>query len=440
MAKFSRLAMGALVLRVALEPRQVWAAEDANGRALLDILIDERLYGLAGHVVWAGPSVCRVTKLTVEALMAAVYRGDDRAVGILSRSGVDLGAMTSIPHHGPLSLAICTGRGNILDILLGAGAEPSVQSLTWAVDRKESSMFRQLLDHSPSPLPTCLHFLLHMAASAGVCDCVDALLAAGCDINGEDCEGMRPLDLCPRKGKVYSLLQRQGGLHSLRYAASNNNTELLMAALWREFRAPNCPYRTCEEQQMLDWHLVAASASGSRIAVEAMLDWGADPSAMVSSPSPPKKDTSIAAETHRPHHVKVDPIPLRKFCMTALHAAACRGHSAVCHILMTDPRTQMWARTQGGPAAHHQAARLARQRLWWNPLVEGPNRSPVMLSNRGRVASELAWEAGYPKLASKLDWEMIIRKVCEDANAATISERGDALSTVAPGELAKARA
>ncbi|KAF4745940.1 hypothetical protein FOZ63_014808 [Perkinsus olseni] len=126
--------------------------------------------------------------------------------------------------------------------------------------------------------------------------------------------------------------------------------------------------------------------------------------------------------------------------MTALHAAACRGHSAVCHILMSDPRTQMWARTQGGPAAHHQAARLARQRLWWNPLVEGPNRSPVMLSNRGRVASELAWEAGYPKLASKLDWEMIIRKVCEDANAATISERGDALSTVAPSELAKARA
>ncbi|KAF4684105.1 hypothetical protein FOZ63_027110, partial [Perkinsus olseni] len=229
---------------------------------------------------------------------------------------------------------------------------------------------------------------------------------AGCDINGEDCEGMRPLDLCPRKGKVYSLLQRQD--------------------------------RTPEEQQMLDWHLVAASASGSRIAVEAMLDWGADPSAMVSSPSPPNKDTSVAAETHRPHHVKVDPIPLRKFCMTALHAAACRGHSAVCHILMGDPRTQMWARTQGGPAAHHQAARLARQRLWWNPLVEGPNRSPVMLSNRGRVASELAWEAGYPKLASKLDWEMIIRKVCEDANAATISERRDALST--PSELAKARA
>lgn len=67
MARSSRLAMGAFILRVALEPQQVTIllplplraalkvrdAGDANGRAILDILMDERLLGLAGHVVRA---------------------------------------------------------------------------------------------------------------------------------------------------------------------------------------------------------------------------------------------------------------------------------------------------------------------------------------------------------------------------------------------------
>ncbi|EER15982.1 hypothetical protein Pmar_PMAR003443 [Perkinsus marinus ATCC 50983] len=410
MARSSRLAMGAFILRVALEPQQVRDAGDANGRAILDILMDERLLGLAGHVVRAGPSVCRVTRMTTDALMTAVYKGDERAVEVLSRSGIDLGTVTTIPIEvsadgvpqqttsamDPLSLAICTRRGSIVEILLEAGSEPSAQSLAWAIDRKEPCMLRQMLRYIPSPLPSSLQFLLHMAASSGVPDCVDALLSVGCDVNGEDPEGMRPLDLCPRRGKAYTLIQRAD--------------------------------RSCAEQRLLDWHLVAASACGSRIAVEALLDWGADPSAMVKSSSPPNRDV-CTIETNRLHPAKVDPIPLRKFSMTALHAAACRGHSAVCETLMSNPRTHM----------HHQAARLARQSLWWNPLVEGPNRSPVMLSNRGRVASELAWEAGYSKLASKLDWEMIIRKVCEDANAATVPQ-GETVSGVAPAECAKARA
>ncbi|KAF4677077.1 hypothetical protein FOL47_003528 [Perkinsus chesapeaki] len=457
--KQNPLAAGALALRMALDPQQILAAGDSDGRSLLDILIEERLYGLANRLVLCGPSACRTTKLTVEAMMAAIYRGDVCAVNILSRSGIDLGAISSIAVEvsssgglsqqlissmDPLSLAVCTGRLHVLEILLGAGAEPSVQSLAWAIDRREPYMLKLLLQHTPSPLPPNMHFLLHMATAAGLCDCIVALLSAGCDVNEENWDGMRPLDLCVRQSKTHGLIHSRGGLHSLRYAASGNNTELIQTVLRREFTGRDYKDRTPEEQHRLDWHLVAASATGSKIAVEALLDWGANPAAVISSASPPSW-TNLTEEGVGDYRYlggpqrrgPMDPIPLREFCMTALHAAACRGHSTVCDILMSHPRTKMWAKTHGGPAVHHQAARLARESLWWNPLVEGPNRSPVMLSNRGRVASELAWEAGYSKLASKLAWEMIIRKVCDEADAASNSEDGATMPKVATSKLVK---
>lgn len=194
-----------------------------------------------------------------------------------------------------------------------------------------------MLRYIPSPLPSSLQFLLHMAASSGVPDCVssldefcgarhfwfsqvDALLSVGCDVNGEDLEGMRPLDLCPRRGKAYTLIQRAGGIRLSRSSLWTSHQVVTMVydmqppitiliSLWLpcggSLELPTAhvavnsvfslyPYlhsdRSCAEQRLLDWHLVAASACGSRIAVEALLDWGADPSAMVKSSSPPNRD------------------------------------------------------------------------------------------------------------------------------------------------------
>ncbi len=110
---------------------------------------------------------------------AARNRDADLARTLLE-AGADVGAGTRIGHYTPLHLASEAGSAEVVDVLLGAGADP---------------MARIVGAGSPTPL--------HFAAAAGSERAVEALVAAGADVNAaEQAWGQTPLIFAASKGRT----------------------------------------------------------------------------------------------------------------------------------------------------------------------------------------------------------------------------------------------
>ena len=110
---------------------------------------------------------------------AARNRDADLARTLLE-AGADVGAGTRIGHYTPLHLASEAGSGEVVGVLLGAGADP---------------MARIVGAGSPTPL--------HFAAAAGSERAVEALVAAGADVNAaEQAWGQTPLIFAASKGRT----------------------------------------------------------------------------------------------------------------------------------------------------------------------------------------------------------------------------------------------
>ena len=110
---------------------------------------------------------------------AARNRDADLAQTLLE-AGADVGAGTRIGHYTPLHLASEAGSGEVVGVLLGAGADP---------------MARIVGAGSPTPL--------HFAAAAGSERAVEALVAAGADVNAaEQAWGQTPLIFAASKGRT----------------------------------------------------------------------------------------------------------------------------------------------------------------------------------------------------------------------------------------------
>ena len=98
----------------------------------------------------------------------------------LLEAGADVGAGTRIGHYTPLHVASEAGSGEVVGVLLGAGADP---------------MARIVGAGSPTPL--------HFAAAAGSERAVEALVAAGADVNAaEQAWGQTPLIFAASKGRT----------------------------------------------------------------------------------------------------------------------------------------------------------------------------------------------------------------------------------------------
>ena len=110
---------------------------------------------------------------------AARNRDADLARTLLE-AGADVGAGTRIGHYTPLHVASEAGSGEVVGVLLGAGADP---------------MARIVGAGSPTPL--------HFAAAAGSERAVEALVAAGADVNAaEQAWGQTPLIFAASKGRT----------------------------------------------------------------------------------------------------------------------------------------------------------------------------------------------------------------------------------------------
>ena len=114
------------------------------------------------------------------ALHWAARNRDAALVLTLLEAGADVGAGTRIGHYTPLHLASEAGSGEVVEVLLGAGADPAARIVGAG---------------SPTPL--------HFAAAAGSAGAVNALVAAGADVNAtEEAWGQTPLIFAASKGRT----------------------------------------------------------------------------------------------------------------------------------------------------------------------------------------------------------------------------------------------
>ena len=107
---------------------------------------------------------------------------------VLLEAGADVGVGTRIGHYTPLHVAAQAGAGEVVEMLLGAGANPELATRAGGGARP-----------------------LHLAAASGNARAVAALVAAGADVNAtEESWGQTPLIFAASKGRtevVRALLQ-----------------------------------------------------------------------------------------------------------------------------------------------------------------------------------------------------------------------------------------
>ncbi len=114
------------------------------------------------------------------ALHWSARNGDDALARTLIEAGANVHAGTRIGHYTALHMAGEVGAGDVVEMLLGAGADPSA---------------RVVGAGSPTPL--------HFAAASGSVRAVDALVAAGADVNAaEESWGQTPLIFAAARGRT----------------------------------------------------------------------------------------------------------------------------------------------------------------------------------------------------------------------------------------------
>ena len=114
------------------------------------------------------------------ALHWAALNGDASLARVLLDAEADVAAGTRIGFYTPLHLAGQSGAGEVVEMLLGAGADPSTPT-----------------EGAGAATP------LHFAASSGNVRAVEALVAAGADVDAaEEAWGQTPLVFAASKGRT----------------------------------------------------------------------------------------------------------------------------------------------------------------------------------------------------------------------------------------------
>ncbi len=114
------------------------------------------------------------------ALHWAASNRDPGLAGVLLAAGADVGAGTRIGHYTPLHVAAQAGAGEVVEILLGAGADPEMPLTAGGGARP-----------------------LHLAGASGDARSVAALVAAGADVDAtEESWGQTALIFAASKGRT----------------------------------------------------------------------------------------------------------------------------------------------------------------------------------------------------------------------------------------------
>ena len=114
------------------------------------------------------------------ALHWAASNRDPGLAGVLLAAGADVGVGTRIGHYTPLHVAAQAGAGEVVEILLGAGADPKLAITAGGGARP-----------------------LHLASASGDARAVSALVAAGADVDAtEESWGQTPLIFAASKGRT----------------------------------------------------------------------------------------------------------------------------------------------------------------------------------------------------------------------------------------------
>ena len=114
------------------------------------------------------------------ALHWAASNRDPGLARVLLEAGAGVGAGTRIGHYTPLHVAAQAGAGEVVEMLLGAGADPELAARVGGGARP-----------------------LHFAAASGSERAVAALVAAGADVNAtEESWGQTPLIFAASKGRT----------------------------------------------------------------------------------------------------------------------------------------------------------------------------------------------------------------------------------------------
>lgn len=117
----------------------------------------------------------------MSALHWAAQRGDVELARTLAQAGAAVDATTRIGDYTPLHIASEAGRAEVVELLLGAGADASVRSSNGATP-------------------------LHLAASAGSVQAITALLDYGADVDVREATwGQTPLVFAASKDRFYAI-------------------------------------------------------------------------------------------------------------------------------------------------------------------------------------------------------------------------------------------
>lgn len=163
-------------------------------------------------------------------LFSACSSNDIAAVKRLIRSGADVNAVLTLPHHGnttPLNIAASKGLCHLIDLLVGAGAEFIVEqqgevlsSLHVATRHDRGDTVKKLLSRGAQVDVRDAWFRtpLHIACWYCCDQSAEILLNSGASPNAPDIDGLTPLHFAAQQGSV-SIMR------SLVFAGANVNAK-----------------------------------------------------------------------------------------------------------------------------------------------------------------------------------------------------------------------
>ena len=159
----------------------------------------------------------------LDPLLQAAASGEVEVVERLLGEGADPGAKSG-GGWTALHMAAVFGHPDVAILLLEAGADPRAATdllttpLHCAGRRGDLELITLLVEHGadPNAVSGVGQTPLHLVAARGSADCVRALLALGVEVNPKDANGCTPLDLALtcKTPEAANVLRARGGCRS----------------------------------------------------------------------------------------------------------------------------------------------------------------------------------------------------------------------------------